>query len=51
MTARASMTLREFVTGWKWLILPLGGILFALTVIFPRIPSGGSFIKGNDTEL
>ena len=37
MTARHPMTLREFVTKWKWLILPPGGILFALTVIFPQI--------------
>ena len=37
MTARQPMTLRELVTKWKWLILPLGGILFALTVIFPQI--------------
>ena len=37
MTARPTLTLRELVTAWKWLILPLGGILFALTVIFPQI--------------
>lgn len=37
MTARPTLTLRELVTKWKWLILPLGGILFALTVIFPQI--------------
>ena len=37
MTARQPMTLRELVTKWKWLILPVGGILFALTVIFPQI--------------
>ena len=37
MTARQPMTLGEFVAKWKWLILPLGGILFALTVIFPQI--------------
>lgn len=37
MTARHPMTLRELVTKWKWLILPVGGILFALTVIFPQI--------------
>ena len=37
MTARPNLTLRELVTKWKWLILPLGGILFALTVIFPQI--------------
>ena len=37
MTARRPMTLWELVTKWKWLILPLGGILFALTVIFPQI--------------
>ena len=37
MTARQPMTLREIVTKWKWIILPPGGILFALTVIFPQI--------------
>ena len=37
MTARRPMTLWELVNKWKWLILPLGGILFALTVIFPQI--------------
>ena len=37
MTARSALSLRELVTKWKWLILPLGGILFALTVIFPQI--------------
>ena len=35
MTARPA--LREIVTRWRWLILPVGGILFALTVIFPKI--------------
>ena len=35
MTARPA--LREIVTRWRWLILPLGGVLFALTVIFPQI--------------
>ncbi len=37
MTARQLMTLREIVTKWKWIILPVGGILFALTIIFPQI--------------
>ncbi len=37
MTARRSLTLRELIATWKWLILPAGGILFALTVIFPQI--------------
>jgi apolipoprotein N-acyltransferase len=31
------MTLREFVSKRRWILLPLGGILFALTVIFPQI--------------
>lgn len=31
------VTLREFVSKRRWLLLPLGGILFALTVIFPQI--------------
>jgi apolipoprotein N-acyltransferase len=39
MTARPALTLRDFVSKRKWLILPLGGILFALTVIFPQIGS------------
>ena len=29
--------LRDLVTKWKWRILSAGGILFALTVIFPQI--------------
>lgn len=29
-------TLRDIAVKWRWLILPLGGILFALTVIFPQ---------------
>ncbi len=29
--------LRDTAVKWRWLILPLGGILFALTVIFPQI--------------
>ena len=37
MTARRPMTLWELVNKWKWLILPLGGLLFALTIIFPQI--------------
>ena len=37
MTARPALTLRDSVSKRKWLILPLGGILFALTVIFPQI--------------
>ena len=37
MTARPNLSLRELVAKWKWLILPFGGILFALTVIFPQI--------------
>ena len=40
MTARA-VTFREFTTKWRWLILLMGGALFALTVIFPRL--GKSF--------
>ena len=36
MTA-PSMTLCEFVSKRRWILLPLGGILFALTVIFPQI--------------
>ena len=39
MTARPALTLRDFVSKRKWLILPLSGILFALTVIFPQIGS------------
>ena len=39
MTARPALTLRDSVSKRKWLILPLGGILFALTVIFPQIGS------------
>jgi apolipoprotein N-acyltransferase len=39
MTARPALTLRDFVSKRKWLILPLGGILFALTIIFPQIGS------------
>ena len=31
------VTLREFVSKRRWLLLPLGGILFALTVILPQI--------------
>ena len=34
MTAR-TVTVREFTTKWRWLFLAAGGILFALTVIFP----------------
>ncbi len=30
-------SLRDIAVKWRWLILPLGGILFALTVIFPQI--------------
>ena len=37
MTVRHPITLQETVTKWKWLILPVGGVLFALTVIFPQI--------------
>ena len=37
MTTRPALTLRNSVSKRKWLILPLGGILFALTVIFPQI--------------
>ena len=37
MTARPALTLRDSVSKRKWLILPLGGILFAMTVIFPQI--------------
>ena len=40
MTAR-TLTLREFTTKWRWIFLAAGGILFALTVIFPRV--GKSF--------
>ena len=29
-------SLRDIAVKWRWLILPLGGILFALTVIFPQ---------------
>ena len=39
MTTRPALTLRNSVSKRKWLILPLGGILFALTVIFPQIGS------------
>ena len=39
MTARPALTLRDSVSKRKWLILPFGGILFALTVIFPQIGS------------
>ena len=39
MTARPALTLRDSVSKRKWLILPLGGILFSLTVIFPQIGS------------
>ena len=39
MTARPALTLRDSVSKRKWLILPLGGILFALNVIFPQIGS------------
>ena len=37
MTASRCLSLREAVAKWKWAILPGGGILFALTVIFPQI--------------
>lgn len=37
MTATYVAFLREFTNKWKWLILSAGGILFALTVIFPQI--------------
>ena len=40
MTTSRFTSLREFLMKWKWLILPLGGILFALTVI---LPYGGVF--------
>ena len=37
MIAPRFAPLREFMMKWRWLILSAGGILFALTVIFPRI--------------
>ena len=37
MTASRCLSLREVGEKWKWAILPVGGILFALTVIFPQI--------------
>ena len=37
MMASRFAWLRDLVTKWKWLILSAGGILFALTVIFPQI--------------
>ncbi len=37
MTARRSVSLHGFAARWRWGILPLGGILFALTIIFPQI--------------
>ena len=37
MMALRCAWLRDLVTKWKWLILSVGGILFALTVIFPQI--------------
>ena len=37
MTATYVAFLREFAKKWKWLILSVGSVLFALTVIFPRI--------------
>lgn len=37
MTATYVVSLCEFAKKWKWLILSAGGILFALTVIFPQI--------------
>ena len=37
MTASRCLSLRDVGTKWKWAILPGGGILFALTVIFPQI--------------
>ena len=37
MTASRCLSLREVGAKWKWAILPVGGILFALTVIFPQI--------------
>ena len=40
MTAR-SVSFGELLTKWKWLILSVGGALFALTVIFPGL--GTSF--------
>ena len=38
MTARA-MTFRGFTAKWRWLILLVGGVLFAMTVVFPQIGS------------
>ena len=40
MTTRTA-TVREFTAKWRWIFLAAGGILFALTVIFPQI--GKSF--------
>ena len=37
MTAICMAPFRECTMKWKWLILSAGGILFALTVIFPQI--------------
>ena len=37
MTASRPVTLRDFVAKWRWLILSVGGVLFALTVIYPQI--------------
>ena len=37
MTAPHFVSLRNILAKWKWLILSAGGLLFALTVIFPQI--------------
>ena len=37
MTAPRMASFREFTMRWKWLILSAGGVLFAMTVIFPQI--------------
>ena len=37
MTAPRFSSLRDLAVKWKWLILSVGGILFALTVILPHV--------------
>ena len=37
MTAPRFSSLRDLAIKWKWLILSVGGILFALTVILPHV--------------
>ena len=54
MTASRCLSLREVGTKWKWAILPGGGILFALTVIFDLVVAiavGGILLLGGATLL